>query len=72
MIAWVHKRGSQQYSCSYASGGFHSTYALYPLELFLTFNSLLGATAVFAGNLLGVFLQHGGPHYIHVTVQVIQ
>lgn len=34
--------------------------------------SLLGATAVFAGDMLLVLLQNGGSHYVHVTVQVVQ
>lgn len=33
--------------------------------------SLLGSTGVLTGH-LGVLLQHGGPHHVHITVQVIQ
>lgn len=33
--------------------------------------SVLGATAVSAGNLV-VLLQHSGPHHVHITMQMIQ
>lgn len=47
----------------------HGWYLLYLHPPYI--QSLLGATAATAGS-FGVFLQHSGPHHVHITVQVIQ